>query len=102
MDNKQPEKLIRLADVSKLDWLPERAGGQKWHLSSIYAWAKTGRRGVKLRTTWCGGLCTTASWLMEFFDAMAGNASDKEAPRSQSDREKAIDRAERELEASGI
>lgn len=47
--------------------LPRRRGGRKPHPSTMYRWAKTGIRGVKLETIRVGGtLCTSTAALQKF------------------------------------
>ena len=101
MQSKESEKLIPLKDVADLPWLPNRKNG-KWHIATIYAWVNRGRHGVKLRTVWAGGLCTTERWLMEFFSAAAGQAIEQAEEVQSKERDSAIARAERELDAAGV
>lgn len=102
MDTKAREKLIPLKDVPALEWLPELAEGRRMHLSTVYHWVKDGRRGVKLQAVRAiGGLCTTEAWLWEFFERL-GAPQTPAAERTPSQREKAVDRAERMLEGAGI
>ena len=99
------EKLIVLADVPALPWLPKRPG-----LSTVHRWAATGVRGHRLRTVRVGAsLATTEGWLMEFFERSAGNPSPAPAAaagaphvRTRTQRDRAVARAERELEQAGI
>lgn len=97
------EPLIRLADVSKLDWLP-KLNGKGIGLSTVHRWAANGLRGKKLRTVRFGGsLCTRESWLEEFFEELADPESQpSDRYETPSQRARAIAKAEKELEAEGI
>lgn len=104
MDETRPqtERLIRLADVPSLAWLPARRNGARLGLSTVHRWAATGIRGHRLRTVRVGAaLSTTEAWLMEFFEQLAGDGS---APviASHAKRKQEIRRAERALEEAGI
>lgn len=102
METKAREKLIPLKDVPSLEWLPELAGGRRMHLSTVYHWVNDGRRGVKLQAIRSiGGLCTTEQWLWEFFERL-GAPQVAAVERTPSQRDKAVDRAERMLESAGI
>lgn len=96
------ERLIRLADVPKLDWLPRRSGGGRLHLSTLYRWVQRGLRGLRLETIQCGGTrCTTEAALLRFFGALGKPVSDPyptAAPRLRSQ----YQRAERLLDEAGI
>ena len=62
------EKLIRLGDVPRLDWLPNRRAGSRLNVSTVWRWALRGCAGVKLATVSVGGtLATTESDLQTFF-----------------------------------
>ena len=98
MASDEHEKLIFLADVSKLEWLPRR-NGKSIHIATVYRWANSGVRGRKLRTVLVGGsLATTESWVQDFFEI---NPRPSPPPVSRK-RAKAIEKAERELEEYGI
>ena len=66
-----------LADLVALEDVPARLParrGRRHHRATPYRWASRGLHGVVLRTVRVGGcLCTTESWLLEFF-AAAGAA----------------------------
>jgi hypothetical protein len=65
------EKLVRLSDVPRLDWLPLKRAGRRLHLSTVYRWCQRGLRGVKLEMVQCGGTrCTTETALLRFFAAL--------------------------------
>ena len=65
-----PETLIRLFDVPKLPWLPNRRGGKRLSYATVWRWAS--RKGPRLKTVRAGkALATRADWLMEFFEELA-------------------------------
>jgi len=94
------ERLIRLADVPSLPWLPLRSG-KRLSLPTVYRWAQRGLRGVKLRTVRVGSCqCTSEAWLWDFFNRLsnpAGGAGEGRPPTPRQ-REDAIDNADRALE----
>jgi hypothetical protein len=66
------DRLIRLHDVPRLPWLPDRRGGSKLNVSTVWRWAMRGAAGVKLPTVAVGSaLCTTERDLRDFFAAVA-------------------------------
>ena len=91
------ESLIRVIDVPSLPWLPTRKG-RPIHAATVYRWVCRGVRGRKLRTVRVGGaLATCEVWLWEFF----GNTENRPTAAGPQ-RQRAIDRANAELEAAGI
>jgi hypothetical protein len=74
------------------------------NLATIYRWFQRGVRGVKLQTIVCGGRrFVTRSALDQFMADTTAAASGQESPvRSPAARERAVQRAERELKAAGI
>ena len=93
--------MIRLAQVPSLTWLPTRAG-KRIGLSTVHRWAATGLQGVRLRTVRVGGaLCTTEAWLWEFFESL-NDPAPHSAGRTPRQRERARERAKRELEQAGL
>ena len=96
-----PGRLIRLASVPGLPWLPLR-GDTPISLSTVHRWVSEGVRGLKLRTVRVGrSLCTTEAWLLEFFERL-NEPTTTAAPRARHPREAARERARRELEVAGI
>ena len=96
-------RLVRLADVPSLSWLPKR-DGRSVSVGTIYRWAAVGIRGVRLRVVRFGGtLATTPAWLMQFFEALA-DAPPAAAPTVRIPRQRrvAVEQAKRELQAAGI
>jgi hypothetical protein len=95
--------LIRLADVPGLAWLPKRREGTRLSLSTIHRWAAEGLNGTKLRTLRVGAtLCTTEEWLLDFFGALTHEPDATPSRRTPTQRERARERARRELEEAGI
>lgn len=100
IDTRQ-EMLVRLSDVPKLKWL-ERLVGGRLGLSTVYRWAQRGVRGHRLRTVALGGkgMLTTEDWLLEFFMQL-GNTPELPV-RTETQRQRQIEAAKRELAAAGI
>jgi hypothetical protein len=99
------EKLIPLGKVPAQTFLPRRRGGKKLNVATVYRWATSGVQGVRLETVGVGGtLCTSRSALLEFFQRLAPRCSDSTvAPtRTPNQRQRAADKAAKQLEAAGI
>jgi hypothetical protein len=91
------EKLIRLADVPKLKWLPRRRAGSRLSIATVYRWEQ--RETNPLEAVRVGGtLCTTEAALMRFFERQTRTASTTPSV----DNSQAHEQAERELEMAGI
>lgn len=92
---------FRLAHATR--HIPPTRGGLATHPSTIYRWAKTGLRGVRLETIRIGGaLCTSLEALQRFCDRLSldgTTASDHPRPVS---RRRAEGRAEKELDRLGF
>lgn len=94
------ERLIRLADVPKLKWLPARETGRPLHLSTLYRWVQRGLRGIHLETIQVGGTeCTTEDALLRFFYSLGRRAEVRSPPER---RRRHVSRAERLLDRAGI
>ena len=90
------EKLIRLADVPTLPWMPDG----KPHLSTVYRWVTRGVRGRRLRTARVGNsVVTSERWVMEFAGLL--DAPTAPVPTTRQ-RQRAVSQAERELAEAGI
>src|SRR6185437_10074190 len=75
MNENTCERLMPLADVPDLPWLPRRRG-KRLHIATLYRWAGRGCGGRRLRTMRVGGvLCTSEEALREFFANEGGDAS---------------------------
>jgi hypothetical protein len=100
MIDPQLERLITLAEVPRLNWLPIRRGGKRLHLSTVYRWVQRGLRGVRLETIQFGGTqCTTEAALLRFFQSLRNNPRTEGTNLSRC-RQSAI--AKRVLDAAGI
>ncbi len=98
----KPEKLIPLRDIPALEWLPSRRAGARLALATVHRWAIRGVGGRRLRTVRVGGcLCTTESWLMDFFAAGAPGA-DTSPTYTPARRRRAAEKAKTELAAAGF
>lgn len=61
------EKLIRLADVPRLPWMP--AG---MTIAAVHNWCRRGVRGIRLEVVSVGGVkCTTESALIRFMEQLS-------------------------------
>lgn len=100
MDDTNCERLIRLADVPALTWLPTR-NGKPIHVATIFRWASPrGLNGRRLRTARVGGaMVTTEAWLMDFCGLLDRPPAPVPTTRQ---RQRAIAKAERELVEAGI
>jgi hypothetical protein len=103
--SQNPHTLVRLSRAPKL---VQRISDERPDASTIYRWTKRGLRGVRLKSSFCGGYrCTCEAWLREFFDAVTraadGNDSATIGPtnatKSYDDRQ---NDAERKLAAAGV
>ena len=105
-DVEVPGRLIRLANVPAIGWLPRRSGkpvSKPVSLSSVHRWVAKGVHGVKLRSMRVGcALCTTEAWLLEFFEALSEPTTVQPARGTPRRREAAREKAKRELERAGI
>jgi hypothetical protein len=93
----ETEWLLSLSEAAKE--LPGRP-----HISTLHRWRLRGVRGVKLDTVLVGGRrFTSREALVRFTDRInSGEAKAVTGHRTVRERERAIERAERELKAAGI
>src|SRR5262249_8873929 len=99
------EELIPLTQVPALPFVPRRRRGKKLNQATVFRWAHTGVRSVRLETIRFGGtLCTTQGALLEFFRRLTpeSNAPPAQSPRTPGQRQRASERAARALEKAGI
>jgi hypothetical protein len=86
------------------DHIPTRRG-KKVHVATVFRW-KDGMRGVRLETIRIGGtLHTSVEALQRFFERLSATdgGQDRDAtPRSPAARQRAIGKAERELDRLGV
>lgn len=96
------ETLVSLADAAKI--LPRRRGGRKVHCSTCYRWTTTGCKGVILESIQVGGTrCTSREALARFCRRLTdGSRSAPQGYRSPTQRRRAAERAQRELERQGV
>ena len=91
---------MTLAQATK--HLPRRRRGKKPHASTLYRWALNGVQGVRLEVIRVGGtLCTSLEALQRFCERCTDPSSRPPSATSKS-RQRAIRKAERELDAAGI
>jgi hypothetical protein len=93
------ETLISLSQAAST--LPARRAGKRPHVSCVYRWTTTGCKGVVLESIQVGGTrCTSSEALARFFDALT-YGDDRPTVRSPLKRQRAAERAMRELEREG-
>jgi hypothetical protein len=95
------ETLIALADWPER--LPRRRGGRKAHRSTIHRWCSVGCRGVVVEVVQVASTkCASPAAMCRFFAAVAAAAPANPQPaRTPRQRQRDIDRADRELDAAG-
>jgi len=81
--------------------IPNRRGGNGINAATVWRWAQSGCKGIKLRTTFVGGIrMASEADVSTFFDALTAAANGVALPvRTNRQREAAIAAAERELAA---
>ena len=100
------EELITLKDICQI--LPRRRRGRKPSFSTVWRWALYGLGGVRLETLKCGGtLVTSREAVQRFFEQLSALDScsqpdQQRARRTPAQRQRAVERAERELAKRGI
>lgn len=98
------ETPIYLGDVPA--YLPRHPrSGKRVAIQAVYRWAAKGVNGVRLEVVMIGGLRATTIQALNRFVAECTAAklgTPAPAPRTSRQREAAIARAERELEAAGL
>jgi hypothetical protein len=95
---------LSFAQAAKLPYLPIRRAGKRPHPATLWRWALHGVRGVKLESVMCGAVrCTSAEAIGRFFERLTAQAAGSPAPTPtpRVDR-RAVERAERVLDAAGI
>ncbi len=76
----QNETVLSLQDAAAR--LPRRRRGARPHVTTLYRWAQTGCRGVKLETVQIGGTrCTSLEALDRFFAALSTPTESVITPR---------------------
>ncbi len=100
------EQIITLTEATRLSCFRPRRRGRGLSLQTIYRWTLHGCRGVVLESVQVGGTRVTSVEAIERFverlSASRGLPGAQSAPRTTGQRERAVARAEQELEAAGI
>jgi hypothetical protein len=95
------EPPIRLHDAAALKWLPNRRGGSRLNVATLFRWSSRGVRGVRLETLPVGGCrCTSEAALKRFFERLNNPGAAVQRPASV--RRQAIARANSAAEAAGF
>lgn len=95
------EKLISFCDAARR--LPSLRRGKPLNLKTLYRWAQTGRRGVRLESVRVGGTrCTSVEALARFISALSGPPAEVPSARHSKIREKQIEEAEKSCAAAGF
>ena len=90
---------MSLAEATK--HLPRRRAGKRPHVATLYRWAQSGIRGVRLETLQVGGtMCTSLEALQRFFERLSGD--EPVQVRTSLGRKREIEKAEAELSNAGI
>lgn len=100
MINLTDENVLTLAEATT--YLPRRRKGKKPHVSCLYRWATSGCNGIVLETLKVGcTTCTSEEALQRFCERLTtGDASPQSQPTKG--RQRARDKADRELASAGI
>ena len=100
------EEIFSLTAATKLPCFRNRRGGKPINVSTLWRWATTGVRGIKLETIMAGGSRATSLAAIErFFEALTVQADGPtvaEPPRQTKRRRQQIEAAERRLTQAGI
>jgi len=99
------EQVVTLTDACK--HLPQRRGGKRPALPTLYRWTNEGTRGIRLEYTMIGSTrCTSLEALQRFFDRLtaAAEADQPQVPPAtlSRSRQRQIEAAERRLAQAGI
>ncbi len=103
------EQIVTFSEAAKA--LP-KVNGRRPHASTIWRWARKGIQGVRLETRRLGGRFVTSLEALERFTKTlaetsvdlpaAGQRAPASRPRTDLQRQRAIERAEAELTKAGI
>jgi hypothetical protein len=82
----------------------ERVTGQRPHPTTLHRWRLRGVRGIKLETVLCAGRRLTTESAVERFIMSCTRAADGEGAltRTPHQRDRAVQRAEAELDTAGV
>lgn len=98
------EETFTLLEAAK--HLPCRRKGKRPNVATLYRWAQTGCRGVRLETICIGATrCTSMEALQRFFDGVTAASEHRpttQAPRMTVARRKQIEAAEKRLAKAGV
>jgi hypothetical protein len=98
------EETFSLTEAAKR--LPCRRRGVRPNVATLYRWAQTGCRGVRLETICVGATrCTSMEALQRFFDAITAASESRPVtppPRLTRQRRQQIAAAERRLAQAGV
>ncbi|MCE5302411.1 MAG: DUF1580 domain-containing protein [Planctomycetaceae bacterium] len=96
------EHVISLSEAA--EHLPRRRAGKRPHVSCVYRWTTSGCRGVVLESIQVGGTrCTSREAMARFFRRLTQDGpADIPVNRSVAQRQRAADRAVRELDRAGV
>ena len=94
------EEPLTLREAARLPFL--KRNGRAPHFSQLYRWAKHGLRGIKLETaTLPAGMVTTREAVLRFIQRLTNPLANPET-RTPTQRQRAIERVDRELREAGI
>lgn len=102
------EEIFSLTAATKLPCFRNRRGGKRINISTLWRYATTGCRGVKLETIMAGGSRATSLEAIErFFEQLTLQADGRhiappQSPRMTAERRKQIQEAEKRLAKAGI
>jgi hypothetical protein len=102
------EEIFSLTAATKLPCFRNRRAGKRINVSTLWRWATTGVRGVKLETIMAGGTRATSLEAIErFFEELTLQADGGQVPAPQppsltAARRKEIEAAEQRLTKAGI
>lgn len=101
------EETFSLTEAAKR--LPCRRKGKRPNVATLYRWAQTGCRGVRMETICIGATrCASMEAMQRFFDALTAQANactgvpTPQPSKQTAQRRKQIEQAERRLAAAGI
>ncbi len=99
------EQIFSLTEATKFPCFGNRRGGKRINVSTLWRWATTGCRGIRLETILAGGSRATSLEAVErFFEALTVQADPPapQAPRHAAQRRKQIEAAEKRLAKAGL
>ena len=98
------EQVVTLAEATT--HLPRRRQGKRPNIATLYRWAQSGVKGIRLETICVGATrCTSVEALQRFCEAVTAAADGTPVsppPRLTAHRQRQIDAAERRLAEAGI